>query len=115
MLNPEDLKEVGVTFDDVLLVPQYSETVPSEVDLVTKLTRRITLNIPFMSAPMDTVTESKMAIALAQEGGVGGDRHGAEPTGRPRGGRGGAVCGQAGGTRASGRVVRPRCGTVSEA
>lgn len=71
MLNPEDLKEVGVTFDDVLLVPQYSETVPSEVDLVTKLTRRITLNIPFMSAPMDTVTESKMAIALAQEGGVG--------------------------------------------
>lgn len=71
MLNPEDLKEVGVTFDDVLLAPQYSETVPSEVDLVTKLTRRITLNIPFMSAPMDTVTESKMAIALAQEGGVG--------------------------------------------
>lgn len=71
MLNPEDLKEVGVTFDDVLLVPQYSETVPSEVDLVTKLTRRITLNIPFMSAPMDTVTESKMAITLAQEGGVG--------------------------------------------
>jgi IMP dehydrogenase len=71
MLNPEDLKEVGVTFDDVLLVPQYSETVPSEVDLATKLTRRITLNIPFMSAPMDTVTESKMAIALAQEGGVG--------------------------------------------
>ena len=68
MLNPEDLKEVGVTFDDVLLVPQYSETVPSEVDLATKLTRRITLNIPFMSAPMDTVTESKMAIALAQEG-----------------------------------------------
>ncbi|MBQ9812483.1 MAG: IMP dehydrogenase [Thermoguttaceae bacterium] len=71
MLNPENLKEMGVTFDDVLLEPQYSEIVPSEVDLRTKLTRRITLNLPFMSAPMDTVTESKMAIALAQEGGVG--------------------------------------------
>lgn len=71
MLNPEDLKEVGVTFDDVLLVPQYSEVVPSEVTLKTKLTRRIELNLPFMSAPMDTVTESKMAIALAQQGGVG--------------------------------------------
>lgn len=71
MLNPSGLREEGVTFDDVLLVPQYSEVVPSDVDLRTKLTRRITLNLPFMSAPMDTVTESKMAIALAQEGGVG--------------------------------------------
>ncbi|MBQ9874508.1 MAG: IMP dehydrogenase [Thermoguttaceae bacterium] len=71
MLNDEDLREVGVTFDDVLLEPQYSETVPSEVELKTNLTRRIALNLPFMSAPMDTVTESKMAIALAQEGGVG--------------------------------------------
>ena len=71
MLNDDDLREIGVTFDDVLLEPQYSETVPSEVDLKTKLTDRITLNVPFMSAPMDTVTESQMAIALAQEGGVG--------------------------------------------
>ena len=71
MLNPADLREVAVTFDDVLLQPQYSETVPSEVDLKTRLTRNITLNLPFMSAPMDTVTEHKMAIALAQEGGVG--------------------------------------------
>lgn len=71
MLNPTDLKEMGVTFDDVLLEPQYSEVVPSEVELKTQLTRNITLNLPFMSAPMDTVTESKMAIALAQEGGVG--------------------------------------------
>ncbi len=55
----------------MLLEPQYSETVPSEVELKTNLTRRIALNLPFMSAPMDTVTESKMAIALAQEGGVG--------------------------------------------
>ena len=72
MLNDDDLREIGVTFDDVLLEPQYSETVPSEVDLKTKLTDRITLNVPFMSAPMDTVTESQMAIALAQEGGFYG-------------------------------------------
>ena len=71
MLNPEDLQEVAVTFDDVLLEPQYSEVGPSDVDVKTKLTRRIALNIPFLSAPMDTVTESQMAIALAQEGGVG--------------------------------------------
>ncbi|MBN1589376.1 MAG: IMP dehydrogenase [Pirellulales bacterium] len=61
----------GVTFDDVLLVPQYSEVIPSEVEVRTRLTRRITLNIPILSSPMDTVTESAMAIALAQEGGLG--------------------------------------------
>ena len=71
MLNPEDLKETAITYDDVLLVPQYSEVVPSSVSLETRLTTRITLNIPLMSAPMDTVTEAKMAIALAREGGVG--------------------------------------------
>ena len=71
MLNPEDLKETAVTYDDVLLVPQYSEVVPSSVSLETRLTKRIALNIPLMSAPMDTVTEAKMAIALAREGGVG--------------------------------------------
>lgn len=71
MLNPEDLKETAITYDDVLLVPQYSEVVPSSVSLETRLTKRITLNIPLMSAPMDTVTEAKMAIALAREGGVG--------------------------------------------
>ena len=62
---------LGFTFDDVLLEPQHSEVVPTEVDVGTRLTRRIKLNIPILSSPMDTVTESAMAIALAQEGGIG--------------------------------------------
>ncbi len=61
----------GITFDDVLLVPAYSQTAPDSVDTSTRLTRRINLNIPLISAPMDTVTESTLAIALAQEGGLG--------------------------------------------
>ena len=61
----------GLTFDDVLLVPSYSEVLPREVDLHCKFTRNITLNIPVVSAAMDTVTESKMAIALARQGGIG--------------------------------------------
>jgi IMP dehydrogenase len=61
----------GLTFDDVLLVPQYSEVLPHEVDVSTWLTKRIKLNIPIISAAMDTVTESRMAIALAREGGIG--------------------------------------------
>lgn len=61
----------GLTFDDVLLVPAHSEVLPKEVDVSTRLTRNITLNIPVMSAGMDTVTESDMAIAMAREGGIG--------------------------------------------
>lgn len=61
----------GITFDDVLLVPAYSEITPNMVDLSTHLTKKIKLNIPMMSAGMDTVTESKMAIAMARQGGIG--------------------------------------------
>ena len=61
----------GLTYDDVLLVPNYSEVLPRDVDVKSKLTRNIDLNIPIVSAAMDTVTESKMAIAMAQEGGIG--------------------------------------------
>ncbi len=61
----------GITFDDVLLVPQKSEVLPNTVKLDTHLTKKITLNIPLMSAAMDTVTESRLAIAIAREGGVG--------------------------------------------
>jgi IMP dehydrogenase len=61
----------ALTFDDVLLQPGYSEVLPREVDLSTRLTAEISLNIPILSAAMDTVTEGRLAIALAQEGGLG--------------------------------------------
>jgi len=70
MLNGKIIKE-AITFDDVLLVPQKSEVLPHEVSLKTRLTKKITLNIPFLSAAMDTVTESKMAISIARQGGIG--------------------------------------------
>ena len=61
----------GLTFDDVLLMPAYCEVLPREVDTTTRLTKNITLNIPMLSAAMDTVTEATLAIALAREGGLG--------------------------------------------
>ncbi|HCO27993.1 MAG TPA: IMP dehydrogenase [Lachnospiraceae bacterium] len=61
----------GITFDDVLLVPQYSNFIPNDVELETQLTKKIKLNIPLMSAGMDTVTEHRMAIAMARQGGIG--------------------------------------------
>ncbi len=67
----EKFVKTGFTFDDVLLIPAESNVLPADVDLHTRLTKKVTLNIPVMSAAMDTVTESRMAIALAREGGIG--------------------------------------------
>jgi IMP dehydrogenase len=73
--TPPDLKAKffgeGLTFDDVLLLPAYSEVLPRETDIRTQLTKKIALNIPMLSAAMDTVTEATLAIALAREGGIG--------------------------------------------
>lgn len=71
MIYKEKFLGEGLTFDDVLLIPAYSEVLPSEVDLSTKLTAKISLNTPLMTSAMDTVTESRMAIAIAREGGIG--------------------------------------------
>ncbi len=65
------VKMEGLTFDDVLLIPAYSEVLPRTVDLTTRFPRRITLNVPLVSAAMDTVTEARLAIAIAREGGIG--------------------------------------------
>src|SRR5690554_6440074 len=65
------IAQEALTFDDVLLVPAYSDVLPRDVDLSTQLTRNITIKLPLLSAAMDTITESRLAIAMAQEGGLG--------------------------------------------
>src|SRR5258706_12935830 len=80
-----DLRD-GLTFDDVLLVPGASEVLPEQVDVRTRLTREITLNIPLLSAAMDTVTEHETAICLAQNGGIGMVRKKNRPGPRGAGG-----------------------------
>jgi IMP dehydrogenase len=67
----DKIRYQAITFDDVLIEPRYSEIVPADVDVSTRLTKRIAINIPFLSSPMDTVTESQMAIGLAKVGGLG--------------------------------------------
>ena len=67
----DKIRYQAITFDDVLIEPRYSEIVPADVDVSTRLTNRIAINIPFLSSPMDTVTESSMAIGLAKVGGIG--------------------------------------------
>src|ERR687888_2659567 len=71
LLSTETGLTTALTFDDILLVPRHSDVVPSQVDVSTRLTRRIRLHIPIVSAAMDTVTESRLAIAMAQQGGLG--------------------------------------------
>ncbi len=70
-MYPDKFAKIGLTFDDVLLVPAASNVVPKDVNIATRLSRNIALNIPLLSAGMDTVTESRMAIAIAREGGIG--------------------------------------------
>src|SRR5690606_28403311 len=69
--SPMRILEEALTFDDVLLVPAYSDFLPREADLSTQFTRGIRLNLPIVSAAMDTVTEARLAITMAQEGGIG--------------------------------------------
>ena len=69
--DPDKIAMMGLTFDDVLLIPAESNVVPSDVDTSTQLTREISLRIPILSSAMDTVTESRMAIAMARQGGLG--------------------------------------------
>jgi IMP dehydrogenase len=71
MANSNRFISEGLTYDDVLLVPAYSEVLPKDVSIVSRFSKNITIKTPLVSAAMDTVTESKLAIAIAREGGIG--------------------------------------------
>ena len=71
MDDPQSLAPLALTFDDVLLLPQETDVIPSEVDTSSRLTRKVSVRVPLLSAAMDTVTEARMAIAMAREGGIG--------------------------------------------
>ena len=68
---PDKFAALGLTYDDVLLLPGHSDLAPADIDTTTRLTRELSLNVPLVSAAMDTVTESRMAIAMARQGGLG--------------------------------------------
>ena len=70
-INQNKIIGEGLTYDDVLIIPNFSKVLPNEVSIKTKFSKNIPINIPIISAAMDTVTESRMAIAIAQEGGIG--------------------------------------------
>ena len=70
-MSYDKIRSTGVTFDDVLILPRFSQVMPSEVDVSTQVTQNIRVQLPLISSPMDTVTESAMAIALGKEGGIG--------------------------------------------